>query len=136
MFHDIVSLDKTGWPRCLLWHGWLPALSGTDDGDPWAVDAADVASKASLHSLMMMSHLLMLLMSGLIGVWSWMGFQVSALLGMVFMHMVLVLLGLVDSGGTWICFHLCLMVLVRLAGFIVLFLALCRLCSGLRFEEF
>ncbi len=30
---------------CLLWHGWLPALSGADDGDPWAVDAADVASK-------------------------------------------------------------------------------------------
>ena len=44
-FHDIVSLDKAGWPRCLLWHGWLPALSGADDGDPWAVDAADVASK-------------------------------------------------------------------------------------------
>ena len=44
-FHDIVNLDKAGWPRCLLWHGWLPALSGADDGDPWAVDAADVASK-------------------------------------------------------------------------------------------
>ena len=38
-------MDKAGWPRCLLWHGWLPALSGDDDGDPWAVDAADVASK-------------------------------------------------------------------------------------------
>ena len=44
-FHDIVNLDKAGCPRCLLWHGWLPALSGADDGDPWAVDAADVASK-------------------------------------------------------------------------------------------
>ena len=44
-FHDIVTVDKAGWPRCLLWHGWLPALSGADDGDPWAVDAADVASK-------------------------------------------------------------------------------------------
>ena len=44
-FHDILRLDKAGWPRCLLWHGWLPALSGADDGDPWAVDAADVASK-------------------------------------------------------------------------------------------
>ena len=43
-FHDNVNLDKTGWPRCLLWHGWLPALSGADIGDPWAVDAADVAS--------------------------------------------------------------------------------------------
>ena len=44
-FNDIVNLDKAGWPRCLLWHGWLPVLSGADDGDPWAVDAADVASK-------------------------------------------------------------------------------------------
>ena len=46
------------------------------------------------------------------------------------------LLGLVDNGGTWICFLLCLMVLVRLAGCIVMFLALCRLCSVPRFGEF
>ena len=39
------------------------------------------------------------------------------------------------SGSTWICFLLCLMVVVKLAGFIVLFLALCKLCSGLRFGE-
>ena len=44
-FHDIVNLDKAGWPRCLLWHGWLPALSGAEDGDPWADDAEHVASK-------------------------------------------------------------------------------------------
>ena len=44
-FHDIVSLDKAGWPRCLLWHGWFPALSGAEDSDPWAVDAEHVASK-------------------------------------------------------------------------------------------
>ena len=44
-FHDIVNLGKAGWPRCLLWHGWLPALSGSDIGDPWAVEAADVAAK-------------------------------------------------------------------------------------------
>ena len=34
--HHIVNLDKTGWPRCLLWHGWLPALSGCAWGIPWA----------------------------------------------------------------------------------------------------
>ena len=44
-FHESVNLDKAGWPRCLLWHGWLPALSGAEDGDPWAVDAGHVASK-------------------------------------------------------------------------------------------
>ena len=27
-FHDLMSLDKANWPRCLLWHGWLPMLSG------------------------------------------------------------------------------------------------------------
>ena len=44
-FHDMVRLDKGGWPRCLLWHGWLPAMSGAEDGDPRAVDAVHVASK-------------------------------------------------------------------------------------------
>ena len=27
-FHDLMRLDKARWPRCLLWHGWLPMLSG------------------------------------------------------------------------------------------------------------
>ena len=22
-FHDLMEMDKTSWPRCLLWHGWL-----------------------------------------------------------------------------------------------------------------
>ena len=44
-FHEIVNMDKAGWPRCLLWHGWLPALSGAVGDDPWAVDAGHVASK-------------------------------------------------------------------------------------------
>ena len=26
-FHDLMEMDKTSWPRCLLWHGWLPLLS-------------------------------------------------------------------------------------------------------------
>ena len=25
-FHDLIQMDKRTWPRCLLWHGWLPAL--------------------------------------------------------------------------------------------------------------
>ena len=29
-FHDLMRLDKTHWPRCLLWHGWLPMLSGVN----------------------------------------------------------------------------------------------------------
>ena len=23
-FHDLMREDKSQWPRCLLWHGWLP----------------------------------------------------------------------------------------------------------------
>ena len=26
-FHDLMRMDKGHWPRCLLWHGWLPMLS-------------------------------------------------------------------------------------------------------------
>ena len=39
-FHDLVEVDKSSWPRCLLWHGWLPHLSGVNgsspgSGSPW-----------------------------------------------------------------------------------------------------
>ena len=40
-FHDLMRLDKTRWPRCLLWHGWLPMLSGVNGTSPWAVDASE-----------------------------------------------------------------------------------------------
>ena len=42
-FHDLMELDKTSWPRCLLWHGWLPRLSGTNGGSPWALTPAEGA---------------------------------------------------------------------------------------------
>ena len=35
-FHNLVEMDKSSWPRCLLWHGWLPLLSGVNGGSPWA----------------------------------------------------------------------------------------------------
>ena len=31
------------WPRCLLWHGWLPGLGGISDGDFWASSFVDLA---------------------------------------------------------------------------------------------
>ena len=125
-------------------------MSGADDGDPWAVDAADVASKhleVALGSYVgaghelggefslaeMMLLLLMLLMSGLMGVWFWIVVLVLVLLGVVSTPVLLVLLGLVVCGVTWICFLHCLVVLVRLVGCIVPFLALYRLCNVLRF---
>ena len=36
-FHDLMRMDKSHWPRCLLWHGWLPMLSGVNGASPWAV---------------------------------------------------------------------------------------------------
>ena len=42
-FHDLKREDKVHWPRCLLWHGWLPLLSGVNRASPWAVDASESA---------------------------------------------------------------------------------------------
>ena len=66
----------------------------------------------------------MLLMSGLMGVWSWMAYLALVLLGVAFMPMHL---AAAWFGRQW-----------RHLEFdcIVLFMVLCRLCSGLRFGEF
>ena len=38
-----MRMDKGHWPRCLLWHGWLPKLSGVNGASPWTASAADSA---------------------------------------------------------------------------------------------
>ena len=43
-FHDLMRMDQAHWPRCLLWHGWLPMLSGVNGSSPWAADASESAS--------------------------------------------------------------------------------------------
>ena len=35
--------DKSSWPRCLLWHGWLPALACAGGASPWATSGEDIA---------------------------------------------------------------------------------------------
>ena len=35
-FAYLMSLDRSKWPRCLLWHGWLPGLSCNGERDSWA----------------------------------------------------------------------------------------------------
>ena len=42
-FHELMEMDKSFWPRCLLWHGWLPMLSGVNQGSPWALTLAQGA---------------------------------------------------------------------------------------------
>ena len=84
-------MDKGHWPRCLLWHGWLPLLSGVSGAFPWAADASEIAGNLleaalgpslqgysligeCLRILMLLKLLpgcLMYLMSGLTVVWIW-----------------------------------------------------------------
>ena len=42
-FHDRMRMDKGHWPRCLLWHGWLPTLSGVDGASLLAAGAYESA---------------------------------------------------------------------------------------------
>ena len=39
LIHDLIRMGRGHWPRCLLWHGWLPMLSGVNGASPWAADA-------------------------------------------------------------------------------------------------
>ena len=43
-FHELRREDKAQWRRCLLWHGWLPMLSGVNGASSWAVDASESAA--------------------------------------------------------------------------------------------
>ena len=47
-FHGLLYRDKSTWPRCFLWHGWLPALASPGGDSPWAVSEQDIA-KNKLH---------------------------------------------------------------------------------------
>ena len=42
-FAYLMSLDRSKWPRCLVWHGWLPGLSGAGERDPWATSFGQLA---------------------------------------------------------------------------------------------
>ena len=42
-FLELMEMDKSCWPRCLLWHGWLPMLSGVNRGSPWALNHVEGA---------------------------------------------------------------------------------------------
>ena len=43
-FAYLFTLDRSKWPRCLLWHGWLPGLNGSGTKDPWTTSIGDLAS--------------------------------------------------------------------------------------------
>ena len=43
-FAFLMSLDRSRWPGCLLWHGWLPGLNGLLGNKPWALSFGELAS--------------------------------------------------------------------------------------------
>ena len=42
-FASLMSLDRSRWPRCLLWHGWLLGLSSGDERSSWAASFGQLA---------------------------------------------------------------------------------------------
>ena len=42
-FRDLMRMSKGHWPRCLLWHGWLPMLSGINGASTWAASPFESA---------------------------------------------------------------------------------------------
>ena len=50
-FRSLLLRDRSSWPRCLLWHGWLPALACAGEASPWATSDEDVA-RARLERLL------------------------------------------------------------------------------------
>ena len=45
-FMSLMAMDRSKWPRCLLWHGWLPGLSLAGGRDPWTASVELLASRA------------------------------------------------------------------------------------------
>ena len=42
-FRSLLLRDRSSWPRCLLWHGWLRALACAGGAAPWATSGEDIA---------------------------------------------------------------------------------------------
>ena len=45
-FMPLMPRDRSSWPRCLLWHGWLPVLSTAGERDPWAACLDHLADRS------------------------------------------------------------------------------------------
>ena len=45
-FMLLMSRDRSIWPRCLLWHGWLPGLSTAGMRDPYAAYFGQLAHRS------------------------------------------------------------------------------------------
>ena len=43
---SLITQDRSKWPRCLLWHGWLPGLSAAGECAPWADSLAQLVDRS------------------------------------------------------------------------------------------
>ena len=50
-FMPLMVRDRSEWPRCLLWHGWLPCLGTAGERDPWAASLGQLADQTLEHVL-------------------------------------------------------------------------------------
>ena len=148
-----MRVDKSHRPRCLLWHGWLPLLSGANGESPWAATAGDAAVHMCLRVLlahtelgsvgagrvllMLIGKLLLVgclrtLMFGLMVVLFVMRFLGLLLLALVFMRGCMLILG--GTGGGDILKILAPPQMAWLYHAGALFLDLFRLFRGLSFS--
>ena len=44
-FASLLRRDRSRWPRCLLWHGWLPGLGCEGQRDCWATSLGQLAER-------------------------------------------------------------------------------------------
>ena len=64
-FAFLMSLDRSKWPRCLLWHGWLSGLNGISLKDLWATSFLVIQQLFILKGTLVLI-LLILLVPGLL----------------------------------------------------------------------
>ena len=108
--HDLILWNKRTWPRCLYWHGWLPALDGSSPYSSRAVGHPILLEYGKIGSLLRtlqlffgVLHLRYDLMSGLMGVWCAMRPPGLVAVEPGSMLWLLVLLGFVGLGDTLLC---------------------------------
>ena len=68
-FASLMSLDRSKWPRCLLWHGWLHGLNGISLKDPWATSFGGLASCHLERCLGCLSGGLRWFLDSLLSIW-------------------------------------------------------------------
>ena len=137
--------DKAHWPRCLLWHGWLPFFSGVNGASPWAADVPESAvhlievalgrcssgliAEWSLPDGFVTDEVAARMPNAMV-VWSWIRSPACLLLVLVSLLTSQNTAGMASDGVMLIVFSW--IVCLNLAQVLCLFLDICRLYKELR----